>query len=170
MTDLRVIGTSGRALWRDKTFRCAIGGGGLAMPSEKQEGDSKTPIGRWPLRRVFYRADRIAAPATALPVQALQPSDGWCDASGDLLYNQFVRHPYSASAEHLWLDDAVYDIIVVLGYNDVPVVSGKGSAIFLHLAQPDFSPTAGCVAVMRDDLRLILRDATLESHIAVLDD
>lgn len=168
MNDLRVIGTSGRAQWQDKAFRCAIGRGGLATAAEKIEGDGKTPIGRWPLRRVFYRADRVAAPVTPVPLSALQPNDGWCDAPDDLHYNQFVQHPYPASAERLWLDDGVYDIIVVLGWNDAPVVRGKGSAIFLHCAQPDFSPTAGCVALTKDDLLLFLTEAKPESGIAVL--
>lgn len=168
MTDLRVLGSSGRAVWRDRRWRCAIGRGGLAAVADKTEADGKTPIGRWPLRQVFYRADRVAAPVTLLPVQPLQPSDGWCDAPADPRYNQFVQHPYPASAERLWRDDGVYDIIVVLGWNDAPVVPGKGSAIFLHCAQPDFSPTAGCVALTIDDLRLFLTEATAESGVAVL--
>lgn len=171
MTELRVFGTSGRALWRDKTFRCTIGRGGLAAAADKIEGDGKTPIGRWQLRQVFYRADRIAAPVTLLPMQPLQPSDGWCDAPGDSHYNQFVQHPYPASAERLWRDDGIYDIIVVLGWNDAPIVHGKGSAIFLHCAQPDFSPTAGCVALTKDDLQLFLADdATPASSVSVLVD
>jgi len=31
------------------------------------------------------------------------------------------------------------------------VVPGKGSAIFLHLAKPGYSPTQGCVALSYDD-------------------
>ncbi|MBP7253866.1 MAG: L,D-transpeptidase family protein [Alphaproteobacteria bacterium] len=170
MTDLRVIGTSGRALWQDKTLRCAIGRGGLVAAQTKIEGDGKTPIGRWPLQRVFYRADRVTVPVTTLPVQPLQPNDGWCDAPGDERYNQFVQHPYPASAEHLWREDAAYDLIVTLSYNVAPVVSGKGSAIFLHLVQPDFSPTAGCVAILPDDLLMFLAGVTLSSAVTVSTD
>ncbi len=39
----------------------------------------------------------------------------------------------------MWRDDHLYDLVAVLGYNDDPVVPGKGSAIFLHLARPNFS-------------------------------
>ncbi len=67
-----------------------------------------------------------------------------------------VELPINASAEALWRDDAVYDIIGVLGWNDDPVQPGRGSAIFLHLARPDFSPTEGCVALAPDDLRHVL--------------
>ena len=51
----------------------------------------------------------------------------------------------------------VYNILVVIGFNDDPVVAGKGSAIFLHLAPcPIIAPTAGCVALAESDLRAAL--------------
>ncbi len=52
----------------------------------------------------------------------------------------------------LWRADHVYDLIVPLGYNDDPVVPGKGSAIFMHVAKPDYAPTEGCVALALPDL------------------
>ena len=119
--------------------RCALGRGGVAALAAKREGDGATPAGLWPMRRLFYRPDRIAAPATRLPSTALQESDGWCDAPADQAYNRAVKLPYAASAEHLWRDDEVYDLIVVLGYNDAPVIPGRGSAIFLHVARPDYA-------------------------------
>jgi L,D-peptidoglycan transpeptidase YkuD (ErfK/YbiS/YcfS/YnhG family) len=136
--------------------RCARGPAGVVAASAKREGDGAGPTGAWPLRRVLYRPDRRAAPATALPVAPLDPSDGWCDAPADPAYNRQVRLPYPASAERLWLDDGLYDLIVVLGHNDDPVVAGAGSAIFLHIARPDFSPTQGCVALAAADLEALL--------------
>ncbi len=56
----------------------------------------------------------------------------------------------------MWREDGVYDLVVVLGHNDDPVVAGAGSAIFLHLARPDYSPTEGCVALARPDLERLL--------------
>jgi len=132
-------------------FRCAVGSGGVR--ADKREGDGATPVGVWPLREVLYRADRIAKPRTKLPVRALTPDDGWCDAPGDPRYNTNVRLPYAASAESLWRRDRLYDLIVVVGYNDVP---GKGSAIFLHIARSNYAPTAGCVAFARSHLLRIL--------------
>jgi L,D-peptidoglycan transpeptidase YkuD (ErfK/YbiS/YcfS/YnhG family) len=67
-----------------------------------------------------------------------------------------VRLPYPARAEPLWRDDRAYDVIVVLGYNDAPVVPGAGSAIFLHVARPDYAPTHGCVALGYGDLAHLL--------------
>jgi L,D-peptidoglycan transpeptidase YkuD (ErfK/YbiS/YcfS/YnhG family) len=140
--------------------RCALGRGGVAAPGAKREGDGATPAGLWPLRRLLYRPDRLSAPKTRLPIAALAPANGWCDAPGDPAYNQAVTLPYPASAEHLWRDDGVYDLIAVLGYNDAPVVAGRGSAIFLHVARPDYSPTDGCVALAEADLLDVLANAT----------
>ena len=92
--------------------------------------------------------------------RALVPEDGWCDAPGDPNYNKLVKHPYPVSAEHLWLDSHVYDIIAVVGFNDDPVVPGAGSAIFLHLARDGYPPTAGCVALTDHDLRAALAQFT----------
>lgn len=113
----------------------------------KREGDGATPIGRWMLRRILYRADRLSRPRTGLPIRPIRPDDGWCDAAGDPLYNRPVQHPYGASAERLWREDGLYDIIGVLSHNERPRVRGGGSAIFLHVARPGLSPTEGCVAV-----------------------
>ena len=141
-------------------WRCALGRGGVAARGAKREGDGATPAGLWPLRRLLYRPDRLSAPKTRLPVSALNPTDGWCDAPGDAAYNQPVTLPHPASAEHLWREDGVYDLIVILGYNDAPVVAGRGSAIFLHIARPDYSPTEGCVALAEADLLTFLEHAS----------
>jgi L,D-peptidoglycan transpeptidase YkuD (ErfK/YbiS/YcfS/YnhG family) len=124
--------------------------------SLKREGDGASPAGLWPIRRVLYRSDRGDRPQTALPVQAIGPEDGWCDDPADPNYNRPVKHPYGARAERLWREDGVYDLIVVLGHNDDPPIAGLGSAIFLHLARPDYAPTEGCVAMARPDLEALL--------------
>ena len=131
-------------------FRAAVGSGGIG--SKTGEGDGITPTGVFPVRRILYRSDRIARPRAGVPVEAIAPNDGWCDAPNDARYNRLVKLPFSASAEALWRDDHLYDLIVILGFNDSPVVPGAGSAIFLHVAREDFSATAGCVALALDDL------------------
>ena len=141
----------------DRRFRCALGPAGPR--AGKREGDGATPVGRFPLRRVLYRPDRMAAPATELPVQALAPQDGWCDDPADPAYNRPVRLPYGARHEKLWLDDAVYDVIVVIGHNDAPPIAGQGSAVFLHVARPGYTPTEGCVALALPDLLEFLAQA-----------
>lgn len=135
-------------------YPCALGAAG-ARP-DKREGDGASPTGRFILREVLYRDDRLSRPHTRLPLRTIGRHDGWCDAPDDPAYNRPVTLPYPASAERLWRDDHVYDLIVVIGYNDAPVRAGRGSAIFLHLASPGFGPTEGCVALARDALLAVV--------------
>jgi len=151
--------------WGTIRVRCALGRGGLSP--DKQEGDKTTPEGRFILRRVMYRADRLERPRTALPVLRLEPGDGWCDDPEDPLYNAPVRLPFASGHEVLWRDDGAYDVIVVLGYNDCPVIAGKGSAVFLHVAKPGYPPTGGCVALALDDLLKLLGDCAPETFLCV---
>ncbi len=135
-------------------FRCALGRGGRR--ARKCEGDGATPIGNWILRRIMYRRDKAARPQTLVPSWPMRNHDGWCDAPDDRNYNRLIKHPYPASAERLWRDDGIYDIIVVLGYNDRPRQRHRGSAIFMHVARAGFTPTEGCVAMQAKDLRRLL--------------
>lgn len=126
-----------------------------------------TPVGAFPLRQVMYRPDRLKLPETGLSVQEIDPSDGWCDDPGDTRYNQLVVLPCDASHERLWRDDGLYDLLAVIGYNDDPVVAGRGSAIFLHVARPDYGPTEGCVALALPDLKDLLRVCSPADRIVI---
>ncbi len=148
-----MVGSDGVLRLAGAQWRCALGRGGVRV--DKREGDGATPAGRLVLRRVLYRADRVAAPATAAAVEPMAPDDGWCDDPHDPRYNRAVRLPYSGRHERLWRPDEVYDLVGVLGWNDAPVVPERGSAIFLHVARPDYSPTLGCVALAAPDLRAL---------------
>jgi L,D-peptidoglycan transpeptidase YkuD (ErfK/YbiS/YcfS/YnhG family) len=138
------------------TFRAAIGRGGVREPHAKQEGDGGTPAGLLPLRRILFRADRLPPPRCAVPIEPLAPDDGWCDDPDDTAYNRRVRLPYTGRHEALWRGDDIYDVIGILGWNDSPVARGRGSAIFLHVARPDLSPTEGCIALPLPELRTVL--------------
>jgi L,D-peptidoglycan transpeptidase YkuD (ErfK/YbiS/YcfS/YnhG family) len=162
-TDIVVTGTSAR--FGRQRYRCAIGHGGIRR--NKNEGDGATPAGAWPIRSVLYRADRVRLPKLAFETRELTPEDGWCDAPADPMYNRPVKLPYTASAEKLWRDDGIYDVIVVLGYNDKPVIPGRGSAIFMHIARSNYSPTLGCVAFARESLLEILARATHSTRVVV---
>lgn len=150
----------GRFVLAGHVFRAALGPAGIRM--HKEEGDGATPAGLLPLRRVLYRADRLPAPRCAVPIEPLAPEDGWCDAPDDTAYNRKVRLPYAASHEELWRRDAVYDVIGVLGWNDAPPMRGRGSAIFLHVARPDYAPTEGCIALALPDLLAALQAGLTE--------
>lgn len=156
----------GHMKWRGQTYRCAIGAAGIA--ATKREGDHASPLGCFALRRVLFRADRLDAPVTRLPVSALTEDAGWCDAPDAPTYNQQIVFPHAGSAEKLWRDDPLYDVIVVLGHNDSPVVPGCGSAIFLHVATPDYRPTEGCVALGLEDLLEVLADCDRQTQICIM--
>ncbi len=146
-----IVRPNGRAAtvdWGRGARPAAIGRGGIA--AKAREGDGITPLGTLAVRRLLYRPDRLAPPRTALSAAAIAPDDGWCDAPDDPAYNTQIKLPFPAGHEKLWRDDPLYDLVVVLGFNDAPVVSGRGSAIFLHVAGP--GPTEGCIAVTLSDL------------------
>ena len=154
MSPTDLIYDKGVLSWPGGSARAACGKAGIS--ATKREGDHASPAGTFALLRAFYRPDRLAAPRTGLPLGALTLRDGWCDDPGDPSYNRLVALPYAAGHEDLWRDDGLYDLIVVIGYNTDPVVPGKGSAIFLHCASPDFMGTEGCIAVSRDVLAPLL--------------
>lgn len=140
----------------DRRVRCALGPAGVKPAAAKREGDGASPAGIWSIREVLYRADRGPPPVTELRVRAMTPDDGWCDDPADPQYNRPVTLPYPASAEAMWRDDEIYDIVVILGHNDDPPIRGLGSAIFLHICRPGYPPTQGCVAIARRHLEDLL--------------
>jgi L,D-peptidoglycan transpeptidase YkuD (ErfK/YbiS/YcfS/YnhG family) len=137
-------------------LKCRAVCGAAGITHHKQEGDMATPAGVLPLLRVLYRADRVKPPRCAVPLEPIAPDDGWCDDPAHATYNEPVTLPYPARHEALWRSDAIYDIAGILGWNVNPTIPGRGSAIFLHLATPDFSSTAGCIALSLADLRTCL--------------
>lgn len=151
--------------WGYHHFPCTWGRGGITPV--KTEGDGATPTGTFPFRQVFYRADRIQEPETILPLQALREQDGWCDDLHDKAYNQYVSLPYPGRHEKLWREDHVYDLILVVGYNDDPIEIGRGSAIFVHLMRPERTATEGCLALLPQDLLQVLKETTQGSSLII---
>lgn len=158
----------GTAVLGALSVRCALGRNGVTP--EKVEGDGCTPAGRFPVRRLFYRPDRIRDLTCQVPMQPMSPSDGWCDDPGDSAYNRLITRPYPGRHEEMWLESALYDLVLVIGHNDDPVVPGKGSAVFLHLAQPDYAPTDGCVAFARADFVALLQAMEPTTHIVIVEE
>ena len=144
---------TGYAIHNDQhSHKCIIGKSGLIDAAAKREGDMATPLGSWVMRCVYFRPDRRLAPLTELPVYPLGADLGWCDDPADAAYNQLVRRPYPGRHEQLWREDGRYDLLVVLGHNDAPPIAGLGSAIFFHLHNENTLFTAGCVAVLADQM------------------
>ncbi|MGY2048057.1 L,D-transpeptidase family protein [Methylobacterium sp. JK268] len=135
---------------------CALGKTGRTR--DKREGDGASPRGSFRLRGGYFRADRLRGrPASGLPLRPIRPGDGWCDDPRDRRYNRPIPLPApGVSAERMWREDGLYDLVLDLDYNRGPIRRGRGSAIFLHCARPGFLPTEGCVALRRADLRRLL--------------
>lgn len=153
-----------------KSYPCALGKGGATL--KKIEGDHKSPLGRFSLRSVYYRYDKLEGPIySKVPMMALLKEDGWCDDPADAAYNKSVMLPYHASAEKLWREDGLYDLLVVLGYNDAPVRPDQGSAIFMHVAENldnnKYEGTEGCVALKKEDLLEMLPILTMETSLEI---
>ena len=164
------VDSSGYLSWIDRAetehnVRCALGRGGVGIKTG--EGDGVTPGGSFPLRAVLVRTDRVALPETRLAVSKIMEDDGWCDDPASADYNTRISLPHPASHETLSREDGLYDVIVEVGYNDDPVVPGKGSAIFLHVARDDYGPTEGCIALNLDDLRELLKSCDAETQLVI---
>ncbi len=153
-----IVYPSGTADWNGRRYRCALGTAGISQ--KISEGDGVTPAGRFSLRHVYFRADRLDRPDTILPVSEITNLDGWSDDPNDPSYNQKITLPSKAHHEKLWRTDSLYDLVAVVGYNDRPVIAGAGSAVFLHIAKPGYAPTEGCVAFDLADLSQILSEWT----------
>ena len=148
-------------------MRAIIGGAGLIAATAKREGDMATPVGRWALRHLYYRADLLGPVDAAIPACAITPQCGWCDDPAHHDYNRYVTLPFAASHEVMWRKDGAYDLVVTMGVNDAPPIAGRGSAIFLHCIAPGKTSTAGCVALERDDLLALLRHMTATQHLSI---
>ena len=144
-----------------------IGKAGLIAAKDKREGDMATPIGRWALRHIYYRRDILGRINCSLPSSEITKHCGWCDDSEHPKYNCHVTLPLSGSHEKMWRNDGAYDLVVVLGFNDMPVLIGKGSAIFLHCIAEGKTTTAGCVAMARQNLLTLLQYSTTNQHLCI---
>jgi L,D-peptidoglycan transpeptidase YkuD (ErfK/YbiS/YcfS/YnhG family) len=141
--------------------------GRAGVRANKREGDGGTPRGRFHPVRIWWRADRLARPAALLPVRRIGGSDAWCEDPADRLYNRPFRRSAAQPGDRLWRDDGLYDLFVEIDHNARPRVAGRGSAVFIHVARPGFAPTAGCVALKRDDLRRLVRLMTPKTRIII---
>jgi L,D-peptidoglycan transpeptidase YkuD (ErfK/YbiS/YcfS/YnhG family) len=130
--------------------------GRTGIKANKREGDGATPRGTFRLKRLWWRADRHARPATLLPSRRIGPQDGWCEDPADRHYNRPVTLAPASHADRLARADDLYDFIIELDHNMRPRVAGRGSAVFIHVARARLAPTAGCVALERATLRRLL--------------
>ena len=141
-------------LYKGYKLKCSIGKSGVTQ--SKKEGDLTTPKGLFELGLLYYRKDKIKLLKCKIKKRAIKKGMGWCDDSKSKKYNQEISFPFKYGAEKLYRKDKIYDIFINIKYNQLPIVKGKGSAIFLHLSNKKYIPTSGCVAIQKKDFLKIL--------------
>ncbi|MFL2882764.1 MAG: L,D-transpeptidase [Pelagibacteraceae bacterium] len=146
--------------------KCAIGKKGVV--GKKREGDLSTPKGKFSFNSIYYRSDRIKKVTSKLNVYKIKKNMGWCDDSASKDYNKLIYFPYKYSAEKLYLKKNIYDIIIVINYNTRIIKKKKGSAIFLHISTKKYSPTKGCIAVKKQDMKKLIKFINKKTKIQIL--
>ena len=162
---MKLVVKNGFLSYQNQKYKCSIGYNGLT--NNKSEGDGCTPIGTFKINKILYRPDKINNYKFNLDSEIIEERNGWCDDAKSDLYNQKINFPFNQSAECLYRNDDLYDIVCVIDYNLNPIIKGKGSAIFLHVASDDYSPTHGCVAIKKNDLLQIALELEKDSTITI---
>ena len=155
-----IINKSGYLKYKNLKFRCSLGRAGIGK--KKKEGDGITPKGKFRILKIYYRFDRIKKFSTNIKKIKIKKNMGWCDDPNSRFYNKLISLPNKDHHEKFYRSDNIYDVLVVLNYNMDPIIKGKGSAIFIHIAKKQLKPTAGCVALNKADLLFLL--ATIEKN------
>jgi L,D-peptidoglycan transpeptidase YkuD (ErfK/YbiS/YcfS/YnhG family) len=156
-----------RGILKAGPFTIAVVLGRTGIRANKFEGDGATPRGRFRALRLWWRADRHPRPRTSLPVKRITPDVSWCEDTADRRYNRPFRRSVNEPGDRLWRQDHLYDFIVEIDHNTRPRVAKRGSAVFLHVARPNRSPTQGCVAMTTGDLRRLLVGLSRRTRIEI---
>ena len=138
----------------DFKFKCCIGRNGFKK--NKIEGDKCTPKGAFKLGNLYYRKDRVKKPITKLIVKKIERNMGWCNDSKSKFYNKEIKINKKIKHEKLFRKDYKYNYLLVIEYNTKSTKPNKGSAIFIHLTK-NFTPTAGCIALLEKDFLILLK-------------
>jgi L,D-peptidoglycan transpeptidase YkuD (ErfK/YbiS/YcfS/YnhG family) len=158
-----------------KLFKCQIGKTGYKIYTKKQEGDQATPIGKWRLKSLYYRSDKVLRPLVKnkkFKINKITKNCGWCDDPKSNNYNNYINlnknfYVKNINFEKLWRDDQVYDLVIETSYNTRPSIKGKGSAIFIHCSFSDNRQTAGCVALKKKDLIFLIKNISKKVYLEI---
>ena len=159
----------------NKIFKCQIGKTGHKIYTKKIEGDQATPIGKWRLKSIYYRTDKVLRPIIKnknFKINKITKNCGWCDDPKSHHYNKYINveknfYVKDINFEKLWRDDQAYDLVIETTHNTSPIIKGKGSAIFIHCSFLDYRPTAGCVALKKKDLILLIKNISKKVYIEI---
>ena len=161
-----IVKKSGYLKYKNFKFRCALGKGGIKQ--KEREGDFITPKGKFKLIKIYYRSDRIKKINSTLKKIKIKKNMGWCDDPKSRKYNKLIRLPSKFSHEKLFREDHLYDLIIVINYNMNPIIKNKGSAIFIHLATRNYSPTSGCIGLKKKNMIELIKKLKKNEFIKIL--
>lgn len=147
-------------------FAAAIGRSGIT--AFKREGDGATPRASMRLLSGYFRAKGHPILRSRLSLSPIRSDMLWCDAPSHPAYNRPVKAPFAAGHERLLRQDRLYDVCLVMDWNVTSRKRGCGSAIFFHIARPDYGPTEGCVAISPADMRRLLTLVSPSTTVTVL--
>ena len=146
--------------------KCALGKRGIGI--KKKEGDLITPKGIYKIKGILYRQDKVKNLRTKIRKKEIDKKMGWCDDPNSKKYNQLIKLPSKFSYERLYREDEIYDIIFILSFNTKPIKKNKGSAIFIHIAKRNYSPTKGCIAIKKNDIKKLAREINTKTLVKIL--
>ena len=151
--------------FNDYKAKCAVGKRGIGH--KKKEGDLITPSGKYKIKYILYRKDRVKKINTKIKKIVIKKNMGWNNDSSSKQYNKLITLPSAYSYEKLYKKENVYDIILVLDYNMRPVIKNKGMAIFIHVARNNYKKTEGCVALRKVHLLKILKNINFNTNVKI---
>lgn len=125
---------------------------------DKKEGDGKSPLGIFPLRRVFGDEEHRVY-AKNMPFILIEDDLECVDDPNSRYYNQFVNsHSIRdwKSSEQMVKVGFPYSIGIVVEYNTTPCKAGAGSAIFIHVWRAPKKGSAGCYTLDEKKLNEIV--------------
>ena len=153
-------------IYNNYKVKCALGKRGIG--NKKKEGDLITPKGSFKINGILYRPDKVKNLITKLRKKTINKKMGWCDDPKSKKYNQLIKLPFKFNFEKLYRNDDIYDIIFVLSFNTNPIIKNKGSAIFIHIAKRNYSPTKGCIAIKKVDIKKLAREINRKTIVKIL--
>ena len=163
---MHIIIKKKKLIYNDYKVKCAVGKRGIG--AKKREGDLITPKGKYKILYIFYRADRVTSFKSKIRQIKIKKNMGWCDDPRSKDYNKLIRLPFKFRSEKLYRKDNIYDVILVLNYNINPIRKAKGSAIFIHISQNNFSPTKGCVAIKKAEIKKLVKKIDKKTIIKII--
>ena len=145
--------------------KCAIGKRGIGI--KRKEGDLITPKGKYKIKYILYRKDRIKKIQSKLKKISITKNMGWCDDPKSKDYNKLIKLPTNYNYEKLYRKENIYDLVLVLNFNMNPIIKKKGSAIFIHIAKKDYKKTEGCVAINKIQLLKIIKKLKINTKVLI---